>query len=144
MNRLNGPVKKLAVMKGPLAVGVFDDGTFLLAGPNDAPILLRLGGLMTPEQYPTKGDLVFTYFPELARKRPDDAEMTSDGWNPVETIPRDRKVLVKTVTGMERIAKVVHNAGVVRGRVHCWRRDKGKTGDLQAVAWKEINPGELK
>ena len=60
-------------------------------------------------------------------------------WNPVETIPRDRKVLVKTVTGMERIAKVVHNAGVVRGRVHCWRCDKGKTGDLQAVAWKEID-----
>lgn len=59
-------------------------------------------------------------------------------WNPIETIPRDRKVLVKTVTGMERIAKVVHNANVIRGRVHCWRRDKGKTGDLQAVAWKEI------
>ncbi len=73
------------------------------------------------------------------RRTADAVAENEDPWNPVETIPRDRKVLVKTVTGMERIAKVVHNAGVVRGRVHCWRRDKGKTGDLQAVAWKEID-----
>jgi hypothetical protein len=67
------------------------------------------------------------------------AAQASEGpWNPIETIPRDRKVLVKTVTSMERVAKVVHNAGVIRGRIHCWRRDKGRTGDLQAVAWKEI------
>ena len=70
--------------------------------------------------------------------------VAADDWNAIENIPRDRKVLVKTVTGMERVAKVVHNADVIRGRVHCWRRDKGRTGDLQAVAWKEINPGEPK
>ncbi len=67
------------------------------------------------------------------------AAQNTAGWNSIETIPRDRKVLVRTVTGMERVAKVVHGAGILRGRVHCWRRDKGKTGDLQAVAWKEFN-----
>jgi hypothetical protein len=62
---------------------------------------------------------------------------TDETWNPLETIPRDRKVLVKTVTGLERIAGVSRDAGILHGRIHCWRRD-GRTGDLQAVAWKEI------
>jgi hypothetical protein len=61
-------------------------------------------------------------------------------WNSIETIPRDRKVLVKTVNGLERIAGVSRGAGMRHGRIHCWRRD-GRTGDLQAVAWKEIEPG---
>ena len=73
------------------------------------------------------------------RRTAEAVEENEDPWNPVETIPRDRKVLVRTVTGMERVAKVVHNADVIRGRVHCWRRDKGRTGDLQAVAWKELD-----
>ncbi len=65
-------------------------------------------------------------------------------WNPVETIPRDRDVLVKTVTGLERVARVVLNAKVIKDRIYCWRRDKGHTGDLRAVAWKELEPGEPK
>jgi hypothetical protein len=62
-----------------------------------------------------------------------------DGWNPIETIPRDRKILVKTATGLERIASVVQGAKIIRGRIYCWRRDKGHTGDLRAVAWKELD-----
>jgi hypothetical protein len=59
-------------------------------------------------------------------------------WNPIETIPRDRKVLVKTVNGLDRVAMVVSGARVVKGRIYCWRRDKGHTGDLRATAWREI------
>jgi hypothetical protein len=67
-----------------------------------------------------------------------------DGWNPVETIPRRRKVLIKTVTGLDRVAKVLHDAVVSNGRIHCWRCDKGHTGDLRAIAWKELEQGEPK
>jgi hypothetical protein len=69
--------------------------------------------------------------------------MTDDGWNPIETIPRDRNVTIKTVTGLVRLAKVSRGAGIARGRIHCWGRGK-ITADLQAVAWKEPEKGEPK
>ena len=58
-------------------------------------------------------------------------------WNSIETIPRDRKVLVKTATGLERVGKVSRGYTARNGRIHCWRAD-GRSGDLQAVAWKEM------
>jgi hypothetical protein len=66
----------------------------------------------------------------------------SDGWNPIETIPRGRKIMVKTVTGLERVATVTEKAGISNGRIHCWRRDNKHGGDLIAVAWKELEPKE--
>jgi hypothetical protein len=62
-----------------------------------------------------------------------------EDWNPIETTPKDRKILVKTVTGLERIVKVPrHGSHSQPGHIHCWRAD-GHTGDLQAVAWKELD-----
>lgn len=64
----------------------------------------------------------------------------SGAWQDVETMPMGRTVLVKTASGLERLARRtnsswLHNRAGVK-RLHCWRAD-GHSGDLSAVAWKE-------
>ena len=59
--RLERPVKKLVTITGPVAIGVFEDGTVLVAGPNDKPFLIRHGGVMEAIEYPLKGDITFQY-----------------------------------------------------------------------------------
>lgn len=68
----------------------------------------------------------------------------NNGWNPVETLPYDRKVIIKTSNGLERIARrsrrgrpIVNRRGIPT--VHCWRSD-GRSGDLMAIGWREIRP----
>lgn len=59
--RLERPLKKLATVAGPVAIGVFEDGTFIVAGPNDKPLLLRHGAVMETVEYAANGDLTFQY-----------------------------------------------------------------------------------
>jgi hypothetical protein len=62
--RLNRPLTILAEFSGPVRVGKFDDGTLLIGGPNDAPVLIREGCIMRLNSSATgeqEGDLVFAY-----------------------------------------------------------------------------------
>jgi hypothetical protein len=68
MPRLHGPVTKLMKTNGRVAIGIFEDGTIIVAGPEDRPMLFRNGGMMAPEHYEAgaKGDVEFRYvdYPE--------------------------------------------------------------------------------
>ena len=67
-------------------------------------------------------------------------------WNPVDTIPKNREVTVRTVKGLIVRAKV---RGITTGRwirrrdkygprrVYCRRTDGRTSGDVVAVGWKE-------
>ena len=67
-------------------------------------------------------------------------------WHSVLTIPIDRAVMIKSVTGIVCLAKVqgwscmfgersiTHHLGMPR--IACFRRD-GKGGDIMAVSWRE-------
>lgn len=79
--------------------------------------------------------------------------MTS--WSPIETIPTDRDVVVKTVSGIVCQARVRRKGGLhVRPadkwgqkRVYCFRKDGRTTSDIAAVAWREVgenHPDDLK
>lgn len=59
--RLHGPVKRLAKVNGPVAIGVFEDGTILVAGPNDKPMLFRHGGAMELVEAVPGGDYEFQF-----------------------------------------------------------------------------------
>jgi hypothetical protein len=61
MRRLPGTPKKLATLTGPVAVGIFSDGTIMIGGPNDDPVLIANGRLMRAENYVPglKGDISF-------------------------------------------------------------------------------------
>ena len=76
-------------------------------------------------------------------------------WRPIETIPTDRDVTVKTVSGIVCQAHVRRKGGLhVRSadkygpaRVYCFRKDGRTTSDVAAVAWREIgedNPEDQK
>ena len=64
-------------------------------------------------------------------------------WHPIESIPVDRHVIVKSVTGVVCRAKVSgrHRLYVENKKhptVHCWRRDQDvPSGDIMAIAWRE-------
>lgn len=64
-------------------------------------------------------------------------------WMDVRKMPANRVVEIKTVSGLHRHAKRSHYGA--RGpdkwgpyRVHCWATLKPKSGDLYAVAWREV------
>lgn len=59
--RLDRPVTLLATFSGPVKIGKFDDGTILVAGPNDEPILIRNGNVMSLRERRESGDLEFGY-----------------------------------------------------------------------------------
>ena len=68
-------------------------------------------------------------------------------WNPVDTIPTDKEVTVKTVKGLICRA-VVRNKGArwIRRpdkygprRVYCYRTDGRTCGDVVAVGWSRID-----
>lgn len=61
--RLDRPVTYLATFNGPVKIGKFSDGTLLVAGPNDQPILVRDGEVMRLNAAASQpnGDLVFSY-----------------------------------------------------------------------------------
>lgn len=61
VHQIQGAVKKLCILKGPVAVGIFDDGTIILGDLADGPILIRNGALMRPDQWPIVGDITFSY-----------------------------------------------------------------------------------
>jgi len=70
--RLDRPLTKIATFNGPVAVGRFPDGTLIVAGPQDQPVLIRNGAVMrinpeAPGQM--DGDLVFSYEGVLAALR---------------------------------------------------------------------------
>lgn len=73
--RLDHPLMKLAQFKGPIAIGRFDDGTLLVAGPMDEPILIRDGCVMRLNSDATTkeadGDMVFSYESVLRVPAPD-------------------------------------------------------------------------
>lgn len=66
MKRLGGQPKMLTKTNGPVVVGIFDDGTIMVVGPNDAPVLIRHRAIMSADQYPMpKGsDIHFRYVAE--------------------------------------------------------------------------------
>ena len=41
--RLNGPVSRLVRTKGPVAIGMFPDGSILIVGPQDMPVIVKGG-----------------------------------------------------------------------------------------------------
>lgn len=66
------------------------------------------------------------------------------GWEPPDTIPTDRVVMVKTVTGIVCHAKVQGGTRWIkraeRGRprsVACFRVDATR-GDVRAIGWREF------
>jgi hypothetical protein len=61
VTRLHGPVNKLATMAGPIAIGVAEDGTYIVTGPNDKTLLLRHGGVMQLVEVTEAGDNIFSY-----------------------------------------------------------------------------------
>lgn len=63
-------------------------------------------------------------------------------WQPIATMPDRRAVLVETATGLERVARTTPGWRVEHGRRHCYRAD-GRSADLMAVRWRELEPGEL-
>lgn len=83
----------------------------------------------------------FTEFcqPMALLKECEDARMTAD-WNPVETMPYSTTVMVRTVTGIECLARraaywpVQPAKGIFPTRVRCYRYPQ--TGDLSAVGWR--------
>ena len=68
-----------------------------------------------------------------------------NSWQSITTIPRDQEVLIRSVTGIECLARDQGTAQIKLDKktnkltIHCWRRDlgRGKGGDINAVAWKE-------
>lgn len=65
-------------------------------------------------------------------------------WQPVDTIPTDRVVTVKTVSGIVCLAKTNGSSGWIRPadqwgprRIGCFRKDRPTAGDVMAVAWKD-------
>ena len=59
--RLDHPITLLATFSGPVKIGKFDDGTILVASPNDEPILIRNGNVMSLRERRENGDLEFGY-----------------------------------------------------------------------------------
>jgi len=78
--------------------------------------------------------------------------MSDNLWRMITTIPRDRNVMVKSITGIECLAKVSANAQIKLSKqteqpmIHCWRKDltgkQNKSGDINAIAWKEIEEND--
>ena len=60
-------------------------------------------------------------------------------WQPIETMPEGRKVIIKSVTGVECRASRARSESPRPAdtwgpkRLHCW----GPKGDLMAIAWKD-------
>lgn len=65
-----------------------------------------------------------------------------DNWNPAITMPFRRTVLIKTVTGLMRLARRNWYEPNRQGNIHCWRQDT--SGDLVATHWKDIDEPEGK
>lgn len=66
------------------------------------------------------------------------SQLAAVGWLPLKTIPRDRPVMIHSVTGIECRAKVQDGASVHNGMIACWRREGGvHCGHIKAVAWRE-------
>jgi hypothetical protein len=67
-------------------------------------------------------------------------------WNPIRTVPRDRMVGLKTVTGIECRGRVPKrekvrpaDARVKVKRINAHRFDaQFKIGDIRAVAWRSL------
>lgn len=67
--RLDRPLTKIAgPFNGPVAIGKFEDGTLCIVGPQDEPILIRNGVVMTLAERKADGDLEFSYFTAAERK----------------------------------------------------------------------------
>ncbi len=70
----------------------------------------------------------------------------NDHWRIISTIPRDRIIMIKSVSGIECWAKVAGNAQVKVQKhtgkltIACWRKGgrPSGSGDVNAIAWKEI------
>ncbi len=66
-------------------------------------------------------------------------------WQSIETIPLDRPVIVRSLTGIECLARTKNQrvrwiskpAGRKPERVYCWRIDGTGWGDISAVNWRE-------
>ncbi len=66
-------------------------------------------------------------------------------WRPIDTIPIDRPVIVKTATGIEYLARArrpqIHWVQVPgegkQKRVSCTRVDGKKKRNVSAIAWRE-------
>lgn len=65
--RLDRPLTMIAFF-GPVSIGTFDDGTIYVVGPNDAPVLIRNGAVMTLAEIKANGDLEFSYFTAAERE----------------------------------------------------------------------------
>lgn len=66
--RLNRPLTPIAgPFVGPIKIGRFEDGTLLVAGPNDRPVLIRHGAAMYLAEHQDSGDLLFSYFTDEER-----------------------------------------------------------------------------
>jgi hypothetical protein len=72
------------------------------------------------------------------------AELRKHGaWNPVDTIPIGRPVKIKSVYGIECLAKVRGRTRWIRRaknglprRIYCVRLDGRTSGDIVAVGWR--------
>lgn len=60
-HRLDRPITFVAQFSGPVKIGKFEDGTIVVAGPNDEPILIRNGKVMSLRERRENGDLEFGY-----------------------------------------------------------------------------------
>lgn len=69
VTRLDRPLKRIAgPFVGPVTIGKFDDGTIIVAGPNDKPVLIRDGSVMHFVDKNGDGDIVFSYFDDATRQ----------------------------------------------------------------------------
>ena len=61
--RLNRPLTKIAgPFNGPVAIGQFEDGTLIVVGPDDEPIMIRHGKVMKLDPVNcTDEDMSFQY-----------------------------------------------------------------------------------
>lgn len=57
--RLDRPLMHVATFFGPVKIGRFDDGTLIIAGPNDEPLIIRNGQIRKLQAKHPNGDLLF-------------------------------------------------------------------------------------
>ena len=68
--RLDRPLTQIAgPFVGPVKLGQFEDGTIIVAGPNDKPVLIRNGKVMHFVEKDSQGDVVFSYFDDAERQK---------------------------------------------------------------------------
>lgn len=83
-NPANNP-KRLVLFSGPVCLNRLEDGSFMIAGPNDRPIMIRPDGklmgairwpLATPDQYVFEpladGDMIHAGKPNMRREGKDE------------------------------------------------------------------------